>query len=107
MENNREVTGTVPKTSGEEGLWLCMEGGRRSLFSVNLEQVDDKESLEALWKGKTVQVSEVFVLLHNAHKVANVVHTRYKQRVEHGCQKHCVRRPNFCPCFHPLLHGIH
>ena len=82
-----QCTGTVPKTSGEGDLWLGMEGECRSLFNVDLEQADDKESLEALCKDETVQVSQVFPSLRNAHKVANVVHTRRKQRVEHGCQK--------------------
>lgn len=77
------------------------------MFNVDLEQADDKESLEALCKDETVQVSKVFPSLRNAHKVANVVHTRHKQRVGHGCQKLRVQRPDFCPCFRPLPHGIH
>ena len=46
-----QCTGTVPKTSEEGVLWLDMDGGRGSSFNVELEKVDDEESLEALHKG--------------------------------------------------------
>jgi hypothetical protein len=46
-----QCTGTVPKTSGEGGLWLGMEGGCGSSFNVELEQADGKESFEALHGG--------------------------------------------------------
>lgn len=47
-------TGTVPKTSGEGDLWVDIEGGWGSSFSVELEQAEDKESSEALQKGWNV-----------------------------------------------------
>lgn len=52
-----------------------MEGGRGSSFNVELEQADDKESLEALHEGREehqkrkIEVSEVSPSQRNVHRV--------------------------------------
>jgi len=79
-----QCTGTVPNTSEEGGLWLGIEGGWGPSFSVELEQADDRESSEALHRGEILEVSERSPSQRDVHKAVNVVHTRHKQRVEHG-----------------------
>ena len=71
-----QCTGTVPKTSGEGDLWLGMEGGSVSSLNIGLEQVDDKESFEAL-QGRDISGQRGFPSQRNVHKVANVASARH------------------------------
>jgi len=49
-----------------------MEDGRGSSLSVDLEQADDKEPLEALHGEETFWVSDVFPLRRNVHKASTL-----------------------------------
>ena len=104
-----QCTGTVPKTSGEGDLWLDMEGECGSSSRVELEQADDRESLEALHEGETSHVSEMFPSQRNVHKAVNVAHTRHKQRVERRRQGTLCGEVPTLGLFHSSItaHGIH
>jgi hypothetical protein len=82
-----QCTGTVPKTSGEGDRWLDMEGGRGSSFRVELEWVDDKESLEALHEGEGGNISgqQTSLSQRNVHKGRQrCPHEAQIKSVEHG-----------------------
>lgn len=63
-----------------------MDGGRGSSFSVELEKVDGKESLEALQERGRKYFKSARCPLHNVTyiRTVNVVRTRHKQRFGHG-----------------------
>lgn len=105
-------TGTVPNTSGEGDLWLDMEGGRWSSFRVELEQADDKESLEALHEGagqKVFQVSEVSPSQRDVHKRTPTLSTRGTNGASStGMGNTLLLRVPTSSFFHPSpTHGIH